>query len=305
MADITKEGAIINGIMYRRVFRDNKNFIVVTTGPTGSGKSLSDLRKAELWYNNILKKPFPITNVTFSVEEALNKVEEYSQLSQKGVDVRGEIIICEESGTSMGNLDFQTTTAKLMNYVLQAFRSMNLVLFLNLPYFSMLNKSTRMLCHMLCTTGGIDKARGVCKIKPKFLQYNQTTGKLYEHYPVASVDGFFEKIREVEYKLPSDELRNQYEQKKSRFLHGLIVGSKTSIEMKDKKKLTPFQMQIYGLWKEGIHKTGEIAEKLGVDSSRVSHNLAYMRNKGYIAEETYRNADFEGFGAISATPEIN
>ena len=305
MADITKEGAIINGIMYRRVFRDNKNFIVVTTGPTGSGKSLSDLRKAELWYNNILKKPFPITNVTFSVEEALNKVEEYSQLSQKGVDVRGEIIICEESGTSMGNLDFQTTTAKLMNYVLQAFRSMNLVLFLNLPYFSMLNKSTRMLCHMLCTTGGIDKARGVCKIKPKFLQYNQTTGKLYEHYPVASVDGFFEKIREVEYKLPSDELRNQYEQKKSRFLHGLIVGSKTSIEMKDKKKLTPFQMQIYGLWKEGIHKTGEIAEKLGVDSSKVSHNLAYMRNKGYIVEETYRNADFEGFGAISATQEIN
>lgn len=289
MADITKEGAVMQGIMYRRVFKENKNFIRVKTGPTGSGKSLSDLRDAELWYRDVLKKPFPIRNVTFSVEEALKLVEEYAKKAERGEDVRGEIIICEESGTSMGSLDFATTTAKLMNYVLQAFRSMNLILFMNLPYFSMLNRSTRNLTHMLCTTNGIDKVRKVCEIKPKWLQVNQTTGKVYEHYPICSVNGFYEKIESLEYKLPSDEIRALYEKKKSQFLVGLISGSRISIENKDKKRLSPFQMQVYGCWQQGMLKQVDIAEKLGVIPQQVNKAVASMRHKGYLEEEFLEN----------------
>jgi len=44
-------------------FNRNKNFIGVTTGPTGSGKSYLDLRKAELQHRRRFKEEFPIKNV--------------------------------------------------------------------------------------------------------------------------------------------------------------------------------------------------------------------------------------------------
>jgi len=45
-----QEGEIINRIFHNRLVRNNKNCLVVTTGPTGTGKSYSNLKIAELWY---------------------------------------------------------------------------------------------------------------------------------------------------------------------------------------------------------------------------------------------------------------
>jgi hypothetical protein len=291
MVDISKEGAVMNSIMYRRCLKEHKNYVQCTVGPTGSGKSLQNLRVAELWYSEVLRKPFPLENICFSPDALLERIEFYSTQAESGKDIRGEIIIFEEAGTSMGNLDFQTSIAKAVNYVLQAFRSMNLILFLNLPYFTMLNKSTRMLCTMLCETAGIDKNRKVCIIKPKFLQYSQNEGKMYQHYPQVSVNGFYEKIEYLEYSLPSDSIRVPYEEKKSQFLRGLVSGSKMNIENSDKKRLTPLQMQIFGCWKQGVTETGDIAKKINVIPNLVSKNLHYMRNKGYLVENYYGNAE--------------
>jgi hypothetical protein len=288
--DITKEGELMNSIMYQRCIKLHKNFIKVKVGPTGSGKSLSDLREIELWYKQILKRPFPIENIVFSTEALMERIEHYSQKSNRGENIRGEIIMFEEAGTSMGNLDFQTSISKAVNYVLQAFRSMNLILFINLPYFSMLNKSTRMLCHMLCQTEGIDKARKVCKVKPQYLYWSQLTGKLYTPFPQAVVNGYYEAITFVEYQLPEKELWDKYEEKKKRFLQGLISGSHATISMQDKKRLTPFQMQVWGCFKEGMTVINEIAKVLGCKPQKVTENLGFMRNKGYLVEELYQNA---------------
>jgi len=288
--DVTKEGALMNSIMHRRCMKLHKNFVRVKVGPTGSGKSYSDVREMELWYRDVLKKPVPLENIVFSPEALMERVEHYQQQFMKGIDIRGEIILFEEAGTSMGNLDFQTSMSKAINFVLQSFRSMNLILFINLPYFSMLNKSTRMLCHMLCQTEGIDKTRGVCKIKPQYLYWSQLNGKLYTPFPQAVINGYYEPVTFIEYKAPTEELRVEYEKKKSRFLQGVITGNKATIEMGDKKKLTPFQMQILGCYKNGIVKTCEVAKELNCKEPKVSTNLKYMRDKGYILEEYYQNA---------------
>lgn len=305
MVDITKEGAVMNSIMYRRCLKEHKNYVQCTVGPTGSGKSLQNLRVAELWYSEVLKKPFPLENICFSPDALLERIEFYSTQAESGKDIRGEIIIFEEAGTSMGNLDFQTSIAKAVNYVLQAFRSMNLILFLNLPYFTMLNKSTRMLCTMLCETAGIDKNRKVCIIKPKFLQYSQNEGKMYQHYPQVSVNGFYEKIEYLEYSLPSDSIRVPYEEKKSQFLRGLVSGTKINLENSDKKRLSSFQMQVFGCWKQGVSKQKDIAEKLNVTPQQVSKAIASMRKKGYLEEDLLGNRQNQPYLPNNATTEVN
>lgn len=278
-----REGDVLNGIMYRRVMENNKNFIQITVGATGSGKSLTNLRQAELWYKNILKREFPIENVCFSPEAILERL---STNSLK----RGDILIFEEAGTSQGSLDFQSSMAKIFNYVLQAFRSMNIILFINLPYLSMLNKNTRMLAHFLIDTIGVDKNTNQCRIKPFHLQVNQETGKVYKHYPKIMIDGCYEQIELLGYTLASEELRNKYEEKKSNFLRGLISGGLESMQNKDKKRLTPFQCQMKGCLDRGIWRTGEVAKELGCSQRRISENLGFMEKKGYNIEEMRVNA---------------
>jgi hypothetical protein len=118
--DVTKEGALMNSIMHRRCMKLHKNFVRVKVGPTGSGKSYSDVREMELWYKNVLKQPVPLENIVFSPEALMERVEYYQQQHMKGIDIRGHIIMFEEAGTSMGNLDFQTSISKAINFVLQS-----------------------------------------------------------------------------------------------------------------------------------------------------------------------------------------
>lgn len=268
----------MNGILYRRIFKSNNSWIQITCGQTGSGKSLKDLREAELWYNNILKRPFPLENVCFSTEQIL------SRLTSNDLK-KGDILILEEAGVSQGSLDFASSVSKIFNYVLQSFRSKQIILFLNLPYFSMLNKNTRMLSHMLHQTISIDVKNKQCIIKPLFLQTDQKTGKVYTHFPQVLVGDYFEPIELLGYHLPSDDIRIPYEKKKNQFLNGLINGSLISLINKDKKRLTLFQMQILGCWNRKIFKQAEIAKELNCKQQKVSINIQYMQSKGYLEAE--------------------
>lgn len=288
-----REGDVMNGILYRRIFKSNNSWIQVTCGQTGSGKSLKDLREAELWYKNILKRPFPIENVCFSTEQIL------SRLTSNDLK-KGDILILEEAGVSQGSLDFASSVAKIFNYVLQSFRSRQIILFLNLPYFSMLNKNTRMLAHMLHQTISIDAKNKQCIIKPLFLQTDQKTGKVYTHFPQVLVGDYFEPIELLGYHLPSDDIRIPYEKKKDQFLTSLISGSLTSLINKDKKRLTLFQMQILGCWNRKIFKQVDIAKELNCRQSKVSENIHYMQSKGYLEAEYLEKSALYGVSGKTA-----
>jgi hypothetical protein len=305
------EGSIIKGIMYRRIFKEHKHFVQVTVGPPGSGKSYKDIRQAELWYKEVLKKPFPIENICFSPQAVMERIN-----SKALEDSKGEIIIYEEGGTSMGNLDFQTTVAKIFNYILQSFRSMNIILFINLPYFTMLNKQTRMLTQFLMESLGIDKSRRKSMFKPFYLQVSQRDGQIYTHSPEAVINGYYEKINELNYSMPDEEILKLYEAKKKQFLKGLLGGGIATLENQDKKRLTPFQMQVYNLLKEGIEDRNEIAKHLNVNVQRVYDNIHFIKQKGYDIEDlAKKNANYlslvlktEPFNLITqknTNPELN
>lgn len=275
------EGLIFNKWLYNRLFLGNKNAIITTTGPTGSGKSYLDLRIAELWYK-YLDRTFPINHCCFSIDEMIRLVRD-------GLLVRGDLMILEEGGVNLGSLDFQNKISKIFTYVLQSFRSLNLVLLVNLPYSSMLNKNVRMLTHCNLSTAGIDKETSTIKVKAKINQVNDQTGKIYHKYFRAKYQGGVRTFKRLNYTLPSPELQKEYERKKFKFVSTLVSGFASKLDEQERlervklKKLdmTPRQKEVYELHLEGLNQK-QIAERLGIWEKGVHLSKKAILNKGFV-----------------------
>ncbi|MDD3772705.1 MAG: hypothetical protein PHC38_08630, partial [Weeksellaceae bacterium] len=158
------EGEIFNKWLYSRLIKNNKNVLSAELGPTGSGKSYRDLRKAELWYEFYFHEKFPAErNICFGVDQVMKR------LSDEDLR-RGDIIVVEEAGVNLGSREWQSKFSRMFNYVLQSFRSMNIAIFFNLPYLSMLDKQARHLLHYYAESVAIDPINKLNKCKPFFVQ---------------------------------------------------------------------------------------------------------------------------------------
>ena len=278
-----EEGEIFNKWLENR-FRRNKNVLGVQLGGTGSGKSYRDLRIAELWYQYKFNERFPVENICFGVAQAM-------KLIAGGKLRKGELIMFEEAGVNLGSLDFQNKVSKMMTYVLQSFRSMNIGILFNLPYLSMLNKQARMLMHYSFESMGVDHNNKLNKCKPFFHQVNQSTGKIYTKYPKINVNGKARTIKRFSYKMPSEYLVNAYEKKKAMFLSGLTEEytmelnnmEKETLRKMERKELTDKQMKVYNLLKEGYKQT-QIAKMLKKDDSSITRTIQLIKKKGYLLE---------------------
>lgn len=275
-----KEGEVFCKWLYSRLIRNNKNVLGVELGSTGSGKSYRDLRKAELWYDYYFKEPFPVENICFGVLKAMKRLS-------SGNLRRGEVIIFEEAGANLGNLDFQNRISKMFTYVLQSFRSMNIAIFFNLPHFTMLNKTARMLMHYTFESAGIDYKSNQNKCKPLFIQINQRSGKSYAKYPIAKINGSSRQIREFSFSRPSQYLIDAYEKKKEDYLNESITNYTDEIEAIEEEKkpkrlkpLEPYHQKIYDLKKEGMFQK-DIAKVIGCSQQNVCRVLQTINKLGY------------------------
>jgi len=279
-----EEGTIINSWLYSRLIRNNKNALIATTGATGSGKSYQNLRMAELWYHYYFKNKFPQENICFSIDELMRRLV-------SGKLKRGEILIFEEAGANFGSLDFQNKISKLFSYILQSFRSMNIALFFNLPYLSMLNKQARLLIHTHFVTSGIDYKNGVSQSKAFFRQVNQDSGKIYNKYLRIKHKDRIEVIKRFNYMLPSKEIVQQYEAKKQNFVMGLSKDFLSeldnikwkNIEKNQPQELSPREQQIWSLSTMGIKQT-KIAEMLNISDQAIHNHLKNIKFKLFFKE---------------------
>ena len=266
-------------------FDKNKNYIGVTTGPTGSGKSYVDLRKAELQHRRRFDEEFPIENCCFSVSELMQRVS--------SGDLRtGEVLILEEAGVNIGSGDWQNKVVKMFNYVLQSFRSMNIGMLLNLPVLSMLSKQARQLVHMHMETTGIDFDRKLCKVKPLVHQLNQHSGKSYWKYMRVKAGGKVVRVERMSFGMPSEGLIKKYETKKEKFLADITIEFANTLRKLETAKLdklvrrdlSEVQKEIKSKYMEGIPQT-QIANDVGIAQSSVSDHLQRMKKWGYSLEK--------------------
>jgi len=262
-------------------FNKNKNFIGVTTGPTGSGKSYIDLRKAELQHQRRFKEEFPIKNCCFSVAELMERIS-------SGELRTGEIIILEEAGVNIGSGDWQNKIVKMFNYVLQSFRSMNVGIFLNLPVFMMMSKQARQLTHMHMETVGIDFELGLCKVKPLCHQLNQHTGKSYWKYMRVKKGESIVTVQRMAFGMASDDLIKRYEDKKQKFLMEITQEFTQQLRKLERAKtdkmarvdLSSVQKEILDLWFDNLSMT-EIAKKIDKSVGMVSQTLKRIKKNGF------------------------
>jgi DNA-binding CsgD family transcriptional regulator len=265
--------------------QNNKNVIVVTTGPTGSGKSMLDLRRAEISYRKRFNKPFPVeTNVCFSIAELMKRI------NSKNLK-KGEVIILEEAGFNAGSQDWQNKTTKIFNYLLQTFRSMNICLYMNLPVLSMLAKQARQLVHMHFETQGINFEDKKVKVKPLVHQLNQHSGKSYWKFLRIKLDGKVKTVQRMLYGLPDASIINNYEFKKAKFLSDMTEEFSNELESKERDKLnkmarrdlTAIQMEVFNLINEGKNPK-EVAEIREVSLKSTYDIIKSIKKKGYTVK---------------------
>lgn len=298
----SKEGEVFIKWLDNRLIRLNKNVLGVNLGATGSGKSYRDLRMAELWYRHKFNREFPHENICFGVSSAI-------KLISSGKLRKGEVIIFEEAGVHLGSLDFQNKVSKMMTYVLQSFRSMNIAIFFNLPYMSMLNKSTRMLMHYSFESMGIDSKNKINKCKPFFHQVNQSTGKIYKKYPRVLVDGKTRTIKRFNFSMPSKELCIAYESMKAKFLADITKEyhrelqelEKEVIEKMGRNNLSEKQLEVFNLLNEGLTQT-QIAKKLGKSDASVCEIVKTIKKKGFSIKKVDISLENQGFEVNNPLP---
>jgi len=271
-----------------RVHKKNKDFTMIVVGETGSGKSYSVLKLGES-----LDPTFNIDRVCFKSAEFMKLVRTITKPENKGKYV-GKVIVWDELGVEQGARNFMSIKNKVMNYFFQTCRSLNLILFMTVPYKSLVDVATRKLAHATGEMKGIDRTEGLSTMKVVFHQTNSTTEKIYSKFlRVKGEGGGWKVIKKIKLGLPSPELLDLYEKKKTNYQNSLYSSIEKELNKEDeekveekviKKPLTPLQEEILKLWDGGKTTNTEIAKKLGIFPTVLSKSLGFMKRKGYEKE---------------------
>ena len=258
--------------------RQNKNFIGIISGPTGSGKSWSSLSLGEQ------------ADPEFNIERVVFSGGELMRLINSGKLKKGSAIVFEEAGIGMSSKSWQSVTNKLLNFLIQTFRHRNFILIFNTPYMDFVDASTRKLFHAEFSTLSVDIPAGTCRLKPRYIQYNSRNKKFYFKMLRVITSSGKRPINTWSISKPSPELIKSYEIKKRAFTDRLNAGIQNDLlklEEEDQVKpedtrnaTTGAQHEVLELLQKGF-TVPQMAEELFVTPQNISKHMLSLKKKGY------------------------
>ncbi len=276
-----------------RVENKNKNFLMLFVGSTGSGKSYSALRLAEM-----LDDKFNIDMCCFRAKDFMNKINELIEKSEQGEVIKGRVILWDEFGVEHNAREFMTISNRVINYFFQTSRHLNLIVLMSVPLLSFVDSATRKLTHSIAEMQGINQREKKASVKVKMLQTNVITGKEYPKY-LRYRKGHKKFVsRKIRFSLPSKELLEQYEIKKKQFtaqLNKEIMHRLISIEDKEHKKTKPLtskQEEFVELMK--TNNVLELAKKLNVNKGTAYEKKKAIEKKGVVFKPIWENGHIIG-----------
>lgn len=281
MEDEKKPEPVLIQYIKNRVQNQNKNFVVLFVGPTGSGKSYSALKLAEE-----LDPTFSIKRVCFKPREFMNGVNELVQTSEQGEDIAGRVLVWDELGASHSAREFMTISNRLINYFFQTSRHLNLIIIMTVPLLSFIDSNTRKLCHAVAEMKGINTHDKTATVKVKMLQTNVISGKEYPKYLRYQKNHRQFVAKRIRFKLPSKQLLIDYEEKKKAFTTQLnkdIMEKLLGAEEKEKKSvkaLTDSQLRVAKLLTK--NSIEEVAQSLGISMTSIYAHKTNMEKKGVV-----------------------
>ena len=257
----------------RRTLKQNRNALITVLGDTGSGKSYACLRILERM-NEIVNpgtKP-DIRNCARTLPEFMERLKYVK---------KGDVLILEEVGVNLSASTWASKINRIMNHIMQTFRTQNLVVLLNLPNPKMLDINARRLLHGRITMKGINIPAKLSKISFKRRQYNSEFDKEYWKYLRTSINRREVKIPTKTLNKPADWLCEEYEKRRKEYTDRLkdsITKEVTMTLQKEQQRihggngnpLTERQQEVVDIYLTGVTKVNDIGEKMGISGSYAS-----------------------------------
>lgn len=254
----------------KRRIKKNKNFLGFISGQTGSGKSYCSLRIAQ------------DIDPDFSIDHVVFRSTELMDLINSGRLKSGAVIIFEEMGVDANNKNWQSTTNKMLNYLMQTFRHKNYIMIMNSPMMDFVDAGLRKLFHAELQTIGIDLSKNEVKLKPHLLQYNPRNKKwYYKRLKVTTNQGKF-PISVWRVGKPSKPLLKDYEAKKRVYTDALNKQISDELQQANKKgkpKLTQVQEDTIQKLKDKMIPK-DIALEQGRSVKAVYETIKQTKKKG-------------------------
>ena len=252
----------------------NKNALIAVVGETGSGKSYSALRLAEL-----IDDDFNVSGkVCFRPIEFVKAV----QRARKGA-----AIVFDEAGVGIPAREWWSIQNRLLDYVIQTFRFKNLCVIFTMPNLNFIDEHARLLFHYVLETQFIDYEAESVVLKPfKIMSYSRAK-KTYLVYPrIKNV-----VIRRLLVSKPSERVIKEYEAKKERYLSELYDEITETLEPKTEKETRSIDEEIIAYFEENTEllkrfkKKTDLAiflrKKFGIGFERAKGLASYLLSPSY------------------------
>ena len=263
----------------------NKNFIMLFVGATGSGKSYSALRLAEM-----LDPTFTIDRVKFKAKDFMDCINDLVKRSEAGEEIKGRVILWDEFGVEHNAREFMTISNRVINYFFQTSRHLNLIVIMTVPLLSFIDSATRKLMHSVAEMCGINQREKTATVKVKMMQTNVMTGKEYPKYLRYKKDGKQRVSKKLKFKLPSKQLLADYENNKKAFTTKLNqeIMEKLLKKQNNNSVFTDTQNDYIALQKEYKGDVNKIAKLLSITPSNVRLHLRKARMREMREEQAIK-----------------
>lgn len=206
-------GALFFSRIRARMLKQNKNWLAICCGETGSGKSYSAMAMAQA----ICPRGITIRrNVVFTPTQFMKRIA-----NPEGLQA-GDIIIFDEAGVGMSAREWYSVQNKLMGSVLQTFRHLNVGVIFTTPNLSFMDVQGRKLLHNYFETMFIDYGEEHAYLKVFDVQHNSFLDKTYYKHPKFKDEhGRVRKVRLLGIPKVSEQLAKEYEEVKSKYTQEL------------------------------------------------------------------------------------
>lgn len=176
-------------MIWKRLHHENKNFLVLVLGETGSSKSYSSIRICEL-VEAYLHPTFSTKNVIMSFLAFMNR------LTDKGDNraPKGSALVYEELGISGDADEWWSKTNKILKYILQTFRTRNLAVFFTVPDEILVDNRIKSMFHAVMEMQYIDYSKRIAWFKMYRIQRrpkrsSKQVSTYYKQYQFYEKDG--------------------------------------------------------------------------------------------------------------------
>ena len=196
-----------------RLLKQNKNWLAVVCGETGSGKSYSAIKIAAA-----IDDSFSIEKIVFNADDLIKLLQ--------GNYPPGTAIVFDEAGVGLPAREWYSIQNKILGYVLQTFRYKNYAVIFTVPSIDFIDIQARKLFHAYIETCGISRKNKTVTLKYKIPKYNNQKNKWLWYYP--RISG--KVLKRIIVSKPDWRILKEYETKKRLAAETIVNKAKVEIE---------------------------------------------------------------------------